>query len=58
MFAPDLMMLLNIVFSVQLQSVIALRRTLGPSSKWPVLGYNKWDTSRSAGKLCLNGWSL
>lgn len=34
---------------VQLRSLVYIRREVGPSSKWPTLGFNKWDTSRSAG---------
>lgn len=34
---------------MQLRSLVYIRREVGPSSRWPTLGFNKWDTSRSAG---------
>lgn len=35
---------------MQLQSLMYLRKTVGSAVKWPSLGFNKWDTSRKAGK--------
>ncbi|BDA44097.1 probable rab3 GTPase-activating protein non-catalytic subunit [Coccomyxa sp. Obi] len=47
--------------SIELRSLVYIRREVGPSNRWPTLGFNKWDTSRSAGKrsdaLCLGSKS-
>lgn len=34
---------------LQMQSLVYIRATVGPAGRWPQLGFNKWDTSRSAG---------
>jgi hypothetical protein len=34
---------------VQLQSLVYIRKSVGPAPPWPKLGFNKWDMSRSAG---------